>query len=391
MGTINRRDLVAGIVIVFLLGVLAGQWLGDWRERMLSRGVADAAEPQPVAAPAADPKQLGKSFADIAERVTPAVVNINSTRTVRGRTYYDPFREFFYGDGRYKEPDRTSQSLGSGVIIDPNGIVVTNNHNIQGADEVRVALADSREFVAQIVGRDPSSDVAVLRIDGRGLPAAQWADSDALRVGEWVIAIGNPYGFSESVTAGIVSAKGRRDVGISEFEEFIQTDAAINPGNSGGALIDTDGRLVGINTAIFSETGGYQGIGFAIPSNVARRYVEQILQHGKVIRGWIGVVVESLNSRVARQLGLRDTNGALVTVLWRDQPAVRAGVQPGDVVVGVNDRRVDSPRDLRQLIAEAPIGSTVTLKIIRAGRPVTCEVKIEDHPYRADGDPVPGL
>lgn len=390
----NRRDLVSGFVIVFLLGILAGQWLHNQ---------AGAAEPTAGTAPVATgtgvggtatPGSLraaGTAFAEVAAKVTPAVVNINSTRIIRGQTYYDPFREFFYGDGRIREPDRKSESLGSGVIIDPNGTVVTNNHNIEGADEVRVSLSDSRDFKATVVGRDPSSDIAVLRIDGHDLPHVAWGNSDALRVGEWVIAIGNPYGFSETVTAGIVSAKGRRDVGLSEFEDFIQTDAAINPGNSGGALVDINGDLVGINTAIFSKTGGYQGIGFAIPSEVAKRYSDELIAKGKVVRGWVGVIVRSLNSRTAQQLGLQSTAGAVVTMLWRGQPAITAGLQIGDVIVKAGDQEVNSPRDLRVAVSDAKIGSSLSLTVLRGGKRYTSNLKVAEHPQQESGEPVPGI
>ncbi|MBI2301916.1 MAG: Do family serine endopeptidase [Armatimonadetes bacterium] len=384
----NRRDLVAGFVIVFLVGLLAGQHL---KSRQLTSSAAAA---EPAAAPAADVaglRRVSSTFADVAAKLTPAVVNINSTRIIKGQEYYDPFREFFYGNGNYREPDTTSESLGSGVILSADGLVVTNNHVVADADEIRVAIADSREFTAKLIGRDPASDVAVLRIDARGLPHAEWGDSDALRVGDWVVAIGNPFGFSETVTAGIVSAKGRRDVGLSDFEEFIQTDAAINPGNSGGALVDLDGRLVGINTAIFSKSGGYQGIGFAIPAKVAQRYSDELVKNGRVIRGWIGVIVRQLNSRIAQKLGVAGTDGVVVTTLWEDQPAVRGEMRVGDVIVEVNGQKVKSPRDLRVAVADAPVGGPVTLKILRGRRSSTVTLKVAEHPNQDNGDPAPGI
>ncbi|NUQ01512.1 MAG: trypsin-like peptidase domain-containing protein [Armatimonadetes bacterium] len=388
----NIRDVISAAVIIFLVGMLTGQKVGDWRQRLAPTGQALAAEP-PTASAANTPgelRQVSDAFARIAAKVTPAVVNISSTRIIRGQTYYDPFREFMLGNGMVREPDQKSQSLGSGVIVSSEGVVVTNNHNIAGADEVKVSLSDAREFAAAVVGRDPMSDVAVLQIDGKDLPVAQWGDSTSLRVGEWVIAVGNPFGFSQTVTAGIVSAKGRHDVGLSDFEEFIQTDAAINPGNSGGALVDINGKLVGINTAIFSKTGGYQGIGFAIPSDFARKTAEQIIRHGRVIRGWIGVIAGPLNNRIARQLGMSGTAGALVANLYRDQPAVKAGMQQFDVVTEVNGTKVTSPRDLRLAIAEAPIGQPVAITVLRKGSAVRLRPVVTEHPVQGD-EPVPGI
>jgi len=391
MRRFNLRDLIAGLVIVFLVGVLAGQWLGVKRTSLLA-GAAQAAEPSPAAAPGlADLRRSQDSFANIAERVTPAVVNISSTRIIPGRVWRDPFREYIWGDGLVKEPDRTSQSLGSGVIVDASGLVVTNNHNISGADEVRVSLSDAREFKAKIVGRDSWSDVAVLKIDGQNLPVAAWGDSDKLRVGDWVVAIGNPFGFNQTVTAGIVSAKGRSDVGVSEVEEFIQTDAAINPGNSGGALVDIDGKLIGINTAIFSQTGGYQGIGFAIPSKVVQANAEQLRQNGRIIRGWIGVDARALTSMIAQQLRLPDTNGAWIGRLYQDQPAHVAGLQRFDTIVDIDGQPILTPRDLRIAISDAKIGSQKTITFLRGGQRQQTKVRIGEHPLDENGDPFPGL
>ncbi|MCC7493151.1 MAG: trypsin-like peptidase domain-containing protein [Fimbriimonadaceae bacterium] len=388
MRRLNVRDVVAGLVIVFLVGLLVGQKIGGQRAPVS----AAAAQAAPPSAPSTvgELRQVSDSFAQIAAAVTPAVVNISSTRVMPGQAYFDPFREFAYGDGWTKAPDQTSQSLGSGVVISADGLVVTNNHNIEDAAEVRVSLADSREFVAEILGRDPLSDIAVLRIKGDKLPVAEWGDSESLRVGEWVIAVGNPFGFNQTVTAGIVSAKGRHDVGVSDFEEFIQTDAAINPGNSGGALIDINGKLVGINTAIFSKTGGYQGIGFAIPAKIARANAEQLLQHGRIVRGWIGLIARPLNSRQAAELQLPTTKGALVVNLYRGQPALKAGLQQFDVVTAVDGQIVESPRDLRLAVAAAKAGSSLELKLVRQGQTRTVKIAVADHPEQ-NGEPVPGI
>jgi len=233
--------------------------------------------------------------------------------------------------------------------------------------------------------------VAVLKIDGQNLPVAAWGDSDKLRVGDWVVAIGNPFGFNQTVTAGIVSAKGRSDVGVSEVEEFIQTDAAINPGNSGGALVDIDGKLIGINTAIFSQTGGYQGIGFAIPSKVVQANAEQLRQNGRIIRGWIGVDARALTSMIAQQLRLPDTNGAWIGRLYQDQPAHVAGLQRFDTIVDIDGQPILTPRDLRIAISDAKIGSQKTITFLRGGQRQQTKVRIGEHPLDENGDPFPGL
>lgn len=389
MERFNKRDLFAGLVIVFLLGVLAGQQLGFRR-----RGLSTVS--QAVAPVAGGQRRPGESFAGIASAVTPAVVNISSTRILRGRTFRDPFYEFFgEGNGIYRTPDRKSQSLGSGVLVDPDGLVVTNNHNIRadGFDqvEVRVSLSDKREFPAKIIGSDPESDIAVLRIKAANLPFVPWGDSKGLRVGDWVLAVGNPYGFNGTVTAGIVSAKGRTELGLSEFEEFIQTDAAINPGNSGGALVDADGRLVGINTAIFTETKGSVGLGFAIPAEVAKANAEQILNRGKVVRGWIGIQTTPLGAREAAQLGLKGVEGVVVTGVYQGQPAAGAGLRPADVVVGLGKQTITTPGGLRSAVAGSQPGSTVTLRIVRNGQSAEVRCQVVERPVRQDGEPIPGI
>ncbi len=389
----NKRDLVAGAVIVLMLGILLGQRFGRF-----AAWLAPPAAAQTV--PAADRQQaaesltaLGNSFATIAEQVTPAVVNINATRIQRGRDLV--FQDLFGQRWRERSPDRSSESLGSGVIISADGTVVTNNHNIAAgrADEVQieVILADGRSFAAQVVGADPESDIAVLKIDATNLPVAEWGDSNALRVGEWVVAIGNPFGFSNTVTAGIVSAKGRREVGFSGFEDFIQTDAAINPGNSGGAMVDINGRLVGINTAIFSQSGGYQGIGFAAPAHIVRPAVEEILEHGRVIRGWLGVQASPLTSRLATELSVKENAGLLITGMYRRQPAHLAGLQPYDIITAVDGQRVESVGQLRELVAAARPGAKLRLSLLRPTGPASAEVTLTERPVMPDGTAVDGI
>jgi Do/DeqQ family serine protease len=387
MAGLNRRDVVAGLVIVFLVGLLLGQRVPARRTAVAVGQVAAALNPAQAVGDIDDLRRSGNAFAGIAEAATPAVVNINSTRIRRGRAIEDPMFRWFFGD-------QTSQSLGSGVIVSADGVVVTNNHNIasSGADQVdvRVTLHNGKEYDAKVVGADPDSDVAVLKIKASDLPFVAWGDSNALRVGEWVLAIGSPYGFSQTVTAGIVSAKGR-PLGLSEFEEFIQTDAAINPGNSGGALLDVDGKLVGINTAIFSQSGGYQGIGFAIPSEIVRANVEQILKSGKVVRGWIGVIAKPIAADVAQQLSLLNTDGAIIAQLYAGQPAMAAGLKELDVVTAVDDKPVKDPGQLRRVIALGKPKSEVRLKVVRDSRTIEIKCRLVDRPLRPDGQPEQGI
>jgi S1-C subfamily serine protease len=282
-----------GVVLLVVLALLAGWWLGT-----RSRTTPVPTEPNlPTFEQASTQlKTSSEAFAAVAKLATPAVVNISAATIIPGRRsplFDDPLFRYFFGDEDipFREPERVVRSLGSGVIVSRDGLILTNNHVVAGASRITVTLADGRKFSdAQIVGTDPATDLALLRIRASNLPAIKWGDSRALEVGEWVLAIGNPYGLSQTVTAGIVSAKGRRDVGISVYEDFIQTDAAINPGNSGGALVNIRGELVGINTAILSQSGGNVGIGFAIPSHEARRVMELLLRDGKVSRGWLGII-----------------------------------------------------------------------------------------------------
>jgi Do/DeqQ family serine protease len=310
-------------------------------------------------------------------------------QVVRQRTspfFNDPFFQQFFGDDdMFGSRNRYASSLGSGVIVSADGYVVTNNHVLgEGTiSKVTVALADKREVQAQIVGVDPWTDLAVLKIDVRGLPVIPWGDSSKLKVAEWVMAIGNPYQLNETVTLGIVSALGRANVGISQYEDFIQTDAAINPGNSGGALVNGRGELIGINTAIFTQSGGYQGIGFAVPSNLARRIVDDLIRFGEVRRGSIGFMeIAPLTSRLAEELGAATTEGV---VIMRMAPgaAYQAGIQPGDVILTVNGQKISDGSQLVKLIADAPIGGSVTVDVLRDGRRRSYKVavqRLEDRP-----------
>ncbi len=328
---------------------------------------------------------LVASYAEVVRRAAPAVVNIYTRRTVRTAPplLADPFFRRFFGldDGPFAPREQVQTSLGSGVIVDPAGVIVTNDHVIGEADEITVVLADRREFPARILGRDPRTDLAVLRIDALGerLPALAFRDSDEVEVGDVVLAIGNPFGVGQTVTQGIVSALARTGVGVTDYKFFIQTDAAINPGNSGGALITTDGRLIGINTAIFSRTGGSIGIGFAIPSNMVRRVVAGFTGAG-LARPWIGARMESVTAEIAQAVGLPRPLGAIVSEVAPNSPGARAGLRRGDVIVSFDGRPVEDVEALRFRLATREPRGSVRLGVFRQGREVVLTLPLEPPP-----------
>jgi Do/DeqQ family serine protease len=322
-------------------------------------------------------------FTRIAAQAVKGVANISSVQVVRRRNTPfadDPFFQYFFGDQDiFGSRDRRSLSLGSGVIVSTDGYVVTNNHVVgENVREITVALSDKKEVPGTVIGVDPATDIALLKIQAKGLPAIPWGDSNRLLVGEWVLAIGSPFQLSQTVTAGIVSATGRANVGFAEYEDFIQTDAAINPGNSGGALINIRGELVGINTGIFSQSGGYQGIGFAVPSNLARHVVDDLIKFGEVRRGTIGgiLMIDKLTPQYAQELGVSSTEGAVVVRMTRQSEAYEAGVRPGDVIVRFNSTPVEDPSQLYRLVADARIGSTATIRVLRSGRTMDFKVPV---------------
>jgi serine protease Do len=379
--------ITAGVIIGFVVAsdlnwMPTGHAVPETPSAPVARPVATA--PQPIL-----PGGGGQSFVDIAKAVKPAVVNIYATKTGRGdgphaTPFDDPFFRRFFGDEFFRrfeqQPrERKERGLGSGVIVDPNGLIITNNHVVGKAEDIRVTLSDKREFKAKLIGTDPKSDIAVVQIDATGLPVVPWADSDKLEVGEFVLAIGNPFGLTQTVTMGIVSALGR-SAGIAEYEDFIQTDAAINPGNSGGPLVNVQGELVGINTAIFSQSGGNMGIGFAVPSNMARSIMQQLVQTGRVVRGWLGVSIQDLTPELASQFGIADTKGVLVSDVVDDSPAKKAGFERGDVIVEYDGKPMDSPTHLRNAVAQTPVGKKVAVKIIRDKKPRTMELTIAEQP-----------
>lgn len=328
---------------------------------------------------------IGQATAEIAEAVRPAVVNISTTRTVKMQSgmdpfFDDPFFRRFFGDQLRVPRERKMASLGSGVIVDSRGFILTANHVIQGADEIKVTLSDKREFKGKIIGTDAMTDIGVIKIDAENLLTITWGDSDRLRVGETVLAIGSPYGLSQTVTMGIVSAVGRANVGIADYEDFIQTDAAINPGNSGGALVNVKGELVGINSAILSTSGGYQGIGFAIPTNMAKSVMDSLISKGKVVRGWLGVTIQNVTPELAKQFELKEEKGVLVGDVIEGSPAEKAGLQRGDIITEFAGRSIEDPNQLRNMVANTEPGQSVSMKIIRENRVETLKVTISDLP-----------
>jgi serine protease DegS len=324
------------------------------------------------------------SYAAAVRKATPSVVNIYTAKVTvqQGKSLFnDPFFQRFFGDRINPQPQKKLQtSLGSGVIINTDGYILTNHHVIKDADEIRVVLSNGTTIQAELVGADPDTDLAVLRTDSEELPAISVGDSNALQMGDVVLAIGNPFGVGQAVSMGIVSAIGRNQLGINTYENFIQTDAAINPGNSGGALINAHGELVGINTAIFSKSGGSHGIGFAIPVKLAKGVMQQILTQGRVIRGWLGISGQDMTPALAESFNLKETKGVLVSGVLEHGPADQAGIEPGDVITQIDDRSLQSAHDVLNIVAMRPPGSTVTVSGWRGDQPLEIEVVVSERP-----------
>jgi serine protease Do len=332
--------------------------------------------------------KINDATAEVASAVKPAVVNISSTTTVHMRGMEspflnDPFFRDFFGDQfrSFNRPRDYKQSgMGSGVIVESEGYILTNNHVVARAEEIKVTLLDKRVFKGKVIGSDSKTDLAVVKIDADHLPVLDLGDSDKLKVGERVIAVGNPFGMNQTVTSGIISAKGRADVGIAEYEDFIQTDTPINPGNSGGALVNVRGELIGINTAILSSSGGSQGVGLAIPSNMAKVVLAQLIKKGKVTRGWLGVSIQSLTPELVQQMKLKDAKGALVAETVNGGPAAKAGLQSGDTIVMFDNKEVSDPATLKNLVANTTPGKQVVVKYIRGGVPGSTTVTVQEYP-----------
>jgi Do/DeqQ family serine protease len=376
---IFAQATTVGLAALFIVVTLRPDWLG--RSPATSAppaGTAGVAIKQ-ITVPDAPRANALTSYADAVKQAAPAVVNVYTTKEVRRRGVPDdPLYRYFFGDSR-GGADRVA-SLGSGVIANAEGYVLTNNHVVQAADEIAVALSDGRQVEAKLVGADPESDLAVLKIAARDLPVITFGRSDSLKVGDVVLAIGNPFDVGQTVTMGIVSALGRTNLGINTFENFIQTDAAINQGNSGGALVDSNGHLVGINTAIFSRTGGSIGIGFAIPSTLVLQVMDQLVKTGKVVRGYFGVEPEDLTPDLADVLKLPTSEGVVLKGVQRSSPAGRAGLEPGDVMLTINGQPVRNSRSMLNQISQLPPGTGARVRVSREGKEVEVQVTVGERP-----------
>ena len=385
MNSLIHRNLgkIAALVVLGATLFLGGEYVSYSHPSATHTSTA-------IAAPASSAQEAAQTpmpgFIGVAKAMTPAVVNITSkatrTREPRGQGNRNPDEFFglpspFGPDGPFghrgpgpqgpQGPEHHGGGMGSGVIVSPDGYVLTNNHVVDGAGELTVTLPDKREFKGKVVGTDPKTDLAVVKIDARNLPYANWGDSSKLQVGEYVLAIGNPFGLNSTVTLGIVSALGRGRMGITQYEDFIQTDAAINPGNSGGALVNTNGELVGINTAIISQSGGYQGVGFAVPVSMARPVFDSLVKNGKVVRGFLGIGIQDLNQDLAKSFQLKEAKGALVSNVAEDSPAEKAGIKQGDVIVAYQKAPIDDAAVLQKAVTRTPVGTKAVVKVIRDG------------------------
>jgi serine protease Do len=369
-------SMIAGLLLLGSVTMFSGQGAG-------SSPVAAMATTQDISHPA--------GFPEVAKAVRPAVVNITpSQKLVRGREH-DPRLPFDWPDEFFnfprrpfgpmpRGPEHRGMGMGSGVIVSSDGYIITNNHVVDGAAEVQVTLPDKREFKGKIVGTDPRTDLAVIKVDARDLPYVPWGDSSKLQVGEYVLAVGNPFGLNSTVTLGIVSALGRGRMGITQYEDFIQTDAAINPGNSGGALVNTRGELVGINTAIFSQTGGYQGVGFAVPSSMAKPVSESLIKTGKVVRGYLGVGIQDLTPELAKSFGLKDRKGVLVSDVADGSPAEHGGLKQGDVIIEYQGSAMEDPAALQRAVTGTPVGTKAKVKVLRDGQAKELTIVVGEQP-----------
>ncbi len=378
----TRVRLLAGAAVATVLGMAA----------VTALPTLSPADTTPPAAVPGFVAGAPSSFADLAAKVSPAVVNVSSTHVVEGQSGMEgmpfnfppgsPFEEFFkqfqQQQGHQKPSARKVHSLGSGFVIDPSGYVVTNNHVVDGAKDIEVTLTDGSEYPAKVIGTDAKTDLALLKVEAKKpLPFVSFGDSDKMRIGDWVMAVGNPFGLGGTVTAGIVSARGR-DIHEGPYDDFLQIDAAINQGNSGGPTFSTDGSVIGINTAIFSPSGGSVGIGFAIPSNLAKPIIAELKEQGHIDRGWLGVAIQPLTPDLTQGMGLKSDKGALVSSVQDNSPAAEAGIKSGDVVMRFGEHAIESPKDLSRAVADTASGATVPVKIWRDGSEQTVEVKIAE-------------
>jgi serine protease DegQ len=375
------QTVTIAVALLFVVATLKPAWIKPGAERTVA---ATSAPVVPLPAPVQSVSLIGTgtaatSYADAAKRAAPAVVSITASRVAQRRND-DPMFRFFFGDRARQAPEERQVGLGSGVIVSPAGYLLTNNHVVEGADDIEVSLGDGRTARAKLIGTDPESDIAVLKIDLDKLPVLAFGDVDHARVGDVVLAIGNPFNVGQTVTSGIVSALGRNALGINTFENFIQTDAAINPGNSGGALVDVAGNLLGINTAIFSRTGGSLGIGFAIPVSTARQVMESLIKEGRVTRGWIGVEPRDLTPEIAKTLDLPVKQGVLITGVVQRGPASEGGVRPGDVVVKIAGTPVTNTPQLLNAVAALKPRESATVSVQRGNDALDIKVTVGQRP-----------
>jgi serine protease DegS len=388
--------ILLAVVLLYAFPSLLGRNAPDETSR--PAGIATTTDPQGsdrpppdvVDAPALDRHEGPVSYSRAVNRAAPAVVNVYSSRIVDTNQHplmSDPFFRQFYGKNM-PQRQRMLSSLGSGVVVSEEGYILTNNHVINDADQIQIALRDGREAIAQVIGTDPDSDLAVLKIDLKNLPVIKLSNSEDIAIGDVTLAIGNPFGVGQTVTMGIISATGRDHLGLSRYEDFIQTDAAINPGNSGGALVDANGSLIGINTAIFSRSGGSQGIGFAIPANLARGILDDIVTHGRVIRGWLGIDAQQMTPDLAASFGLKTLSGVIIANVVPGGPGDEAGLRPGDILLAIDGKPILDPRETQVDIAEIPPGTQLPLTIVRGGekREVTLTVGERPQPAKSGRD-----
>jgi serine protease DegQ len=374
------QTVTVGLAIWFIVATLKPDWASGMLGNAQSVRVTSTTVPMQEAAIATSPTQ--GSYREASKRAMPSVVNIFTTKEARqpkNPFMDDPFFRKFFGD-RQNEQEEKQFSLGSGVVVSPLGYILTNNHVVEAADEIEIALADGRKAAAKLVGTDPETDLAVIKVDIKDLPAITLGRIEQARVGDVVLAIGNPFGVGQTVTMGIVSALGRNHLGINTFENFIQTDAAINPGNSGGALIDTNGNLLGINTAIYSRSGGSLGIGFAIPVTTVKTVMESIINTGHVVRGWIGVEPQDITPELADSFGLTKKSGTIIAGVLKGGPADKAGMKPGDILVAVEGKPVTDTTDMLNLIAQLTPGNKAKMTVVRKSQEATLDVTVGTRP-----------
>ncbi|KWT84141.1 DegQ family serine endoprotease [Candidatus Magnetominusculus xianensis] len=384
---LNGKKTIVGILLI-VCGLIAGLIIAS-NFNIQNQSLAQIKQVKEVSPQSKDFLiQLSSALADVSDVVKPSVVNISTQKTVdtkdnpMGRFFDDPmFKRFFGDESPFHMPKKQeSRALGSGVIIKEDGYIVTNSHVVKDMDEIKVILADKTEYKGKIIGTDPKTDVAVIKIDAHDLPVIKMGDSSKMKVGEIVLAVGNPFGLNQTVTMGIVSAVGRSEVGIADYEDFIQIDAPINPGNSGGALVNASGELAGINTAIFSTSGGYQGIGFAIPSSMVKNVMDKLIKSGKVIRGWLGVNIQPLTPELSKSFGLKEKDGVLIADVVEGGPAEKAGLKRGDLIISFDSKDASNTRQLRNLVANTLPGATLDLKAVRDGKEMSFKVTVGELP-----------